>query len=46
MIIDSKIEKLKKYDVFVVLVLSKVNIFAVNKIKNGFIISIGCNLKK
>ncbi len=44
--IDNKIEKLKKYETLEVFILSEVKMLAVNKIKNGFIISIGCNRKK
>ena len=45
-IIDNNIKKLKKYVVLEVLVLFEVKIFAVNKIKKGFISSMGCSLKK
>ena len=39
-------KKLKKYFVCEFLKISRINIFAVTKIKKGFNNSIGCNLKK
>ena len=43
---ESKRKKLKKYLAFEFCNFSKVNILTVINIKNGFNISIGCNLKK
>ena len=43
---EHKSKKLKKYFTWEFCNFSKVNIFTVINIKNGFNISIGCNLKK
>ena len=45
-ITEHKSKKLKKYLAWEVFNFSEVNIFTVISIKNGFNISIGCNLKK